>query len=79
MTSNLQNHPLYVEVIAERVRLRELETRFAALVDKGFVDLAVGREYAAAVQAYTQAVMTWLSWIETETLQAAKTGKAVGT
>jgi hypothetical protein len=75
MSIDLRNHPLYAEVITERGRLKELEATFSTFIDNGSVDLTVGRQYAAAVQAYTQAVMTWLSWIETETLQAARTGK----
>ena len=78
MTNDLHNHPLYGEVAAERARLTELEARFSMSIDNGSIDLSVVREYAAAVQTYTQAVMTWLSWVETETLQAAKTGKTAG-
>jgi hypothetical protein len=78
MTGDLQNHPLYEEVAAERARVRELEARFSMTIENGSIDLNVVRGYAAAVQSYTQAVMSWLSWVETETLQAAKTGKTAG-
>ena len=78
MSNDLRHHPRYQDVTAERIRMRELEARFGMLIDNGSVDLAVVREYAAAVQSYTQAVMSWLSWIETETLHSGKTDKTVG-
>ena len=78
MPRDLHKHPLYEGVTSERARLRDLEAKFSRSIDNGSIDLTVIREYAAAVHSYTQAAMSWLSWVETATLQASKTDKTAG-
>jgi hypothetical protein len=57
---------LYRAVVAARTRLREIEEKHERMLDAGAANpRGVGREYAAAVQDHTNAVMAWLSALET--------------
>jgi hypothetical protein len=56
---------LYQAVTASRTRLRAVEDEYDCLLKDGSSHLrTAGREYAAAVIAYSNAVMEWLSWFE---------------
>jgi hypothetical protein len=58
---------LYRAVVAARTRLRGIEEKHEHLLDERLANhRGVGREYAAAVQDYTNAVMAWLSALETQ-------------
>jgi hypothetical protein len=62
----LEQSRLRVEVVAARIRLRLLEQKHEQVLEHGSPSevVEIGREYAAAVQAHTTAVMAWLSAIE---------------
>jgi hypothetical protein len=66
VNSDLRATKLYRAVVAARNRLRTAEDRHEHLLDEGsFHHRGAVREYAAAVQDYTNTVMSWLSSLET--------------
>jgi hypothetical protein len=62
----LEQSKLRVELVAAQIRLRLVEQQHERVLAEGSPSevVAVGREYAAAVQTYSTAVMAWLSSIE---------------
>ena len=66
MNGDLRSTKLYRAVVAARSRLRTAEDKHEHVLDEGLVNQrGVIREYAAAVQEYTNTVMAWLSSVET--------------
>jgi hypothetical protein len=66
VTGDLRSTKLYRAVIAARSRLRMAEDKHEHVLDEGLANhRGVIREYAAAVQEYTNTVMAWLSSVET--------------
>jgi hypothetical protein len=66
VNGNLRSTKLYRAVIAARSRLRMAEDEHEHVLDEGIANQrGVIREYAAAVQEYTNTVMAWLSSVET--------------
>jgi hypothetical protein len=62
----LEQSRLRVEVVSTRIRLRLVEHKHEQALDHGTPSeiIATGREYAAAMQAHSTAVMAWLISIE---------------
>jgi hypothetical protein len=62
----LEQSRLRVEVVSTRILLRLVEQKHEQVLEHGSPSevLAVGREYAAAIQAHSTAVMAWLISIE---------------
>jgi hypothetical protein len=62
----LEQSKLRVEVVSARIRLRLVEQQHERVLAEGSPSevVSIGREYAGAVQAYSTAVMTWLSSTE---------------
>ena len=62
----LEQSRLRVEVESTRIRLRLVEQKHERMLKHGSPSeiVAIGREYAAAVQAHSTAVMGWLISIE---------------
>ena len=66
MNTDFRASKLYRAVVAARTRLRDIEERHEHMLDGVPAhQRGVGREYAAAVQDHTNAVMAWLSALET--------------
>ena len=70
----LEQSRLQVEVVSARIRLRLVEQKHERILEKGSPSeiIATGREYAAAVQAYSTSIMAWLSTIERHGHQSGK-------
>jgi hypothetical protein len=67
VNSDFRATKLYRAVLAARTRLRDIEEKHERMLGEGVPNhLGIGREYAAAVQDYTNAVMAWLSALETQ-------------
>jgi hypothetical protein len=70
----LEQSRLQVEVVTTRIRLRLVEQQHERALDHGTPSeiIAIGREYAAAMHAYSTAVMGWLVSIEKYGHQSGK-------
>ena len=65
VNTGFRESKLYRAVVAARTRLRDIEEKHEHTLDAGAANSrGVGREYAAAVQDHTNAVMAWLSALE---------------
>ena len=62
----LEQSKLRVEVVSARIRLGLVEHKHERVLDQGSPSeiAEIGREYAAAMHEYSNAVMAWLSSIE---------------
>jgi hypothetical protein len=67
VNTDFRTSKLYRAVVTARTRLRDIEHRHEHMLDEGPAHhRGVGREYAAVVQDHTNAVMAWLSALETQ-------------
>jgi hypothetical protein len=65
VTTDFRANKLHRALVAARTRLRDVEERHEHLLEEGVArHHSVGREYAAAVQEYANAVMAWLVALE---------------
>ena len=62
---SLEQSKLQVEVVSARIRLRLVEQKHERVLEQGSPSeiAEIGREYAAAMHQYSDAVMAWLSSI----------------
>jgi hypothetical protein len=65
VNTDFRANKLHRALVAARTRLRDVEERHEHLLEEGVArHHSVGREYAAAVQEYANAVMAWLVALE---------------